>query len=167
MADLDVLAERVLTTRGRTIIADLTPDRFDDLASEVDASLDLIAGGGHFDIRFALGTACTTVARTIEHLTAALQLPYQATRGWSDFVSSIGDRAASLNQWLIVYNAADLLRHEDEDRWHELVAALGSEPSHMGGGCSTLVLLDDPWRWEQSRFGNTRKTQAAADQGRQ
>jgi hypothetical protein len=163
MADLNVLAKRALASRGRTIAADLSSDRFDDLSYELECLLDLEPMSARIDIRFALGTACTTVARTIEHLTAALQLPYRATRAWSDFVDSIADRSAALNQWLIVCDAADLLKHEDEDRWHELVAAASGEPHHMGGGWSTLVLLDDRWRWEQSRFGSASNAESASD----
>ncbi|MET7423629.1 hypothetical protein [Dactylosporangium sp. NPDC005555] len=165
MADLNLFAERVIATRGRTIIADLAQGHFEELVFELDEALELGAED-RIDIRFALGAACTTVARTIEHLTAALQLPYRATRSWSDFVGDAGDRSASLNQWLVVYDAADLLRYEDEDRWHELAAALGSESRSMGGGSSTLVLLDEPGRWERSRFSSAQAAQATADQGR-
>jgi hypothetical protein len=162
----DVLAERVFASRGRTIAADLPRDQFDDLPGELDDVLDLEPLDTRLDIRFALGAACTTVARTIEQLTAALQLPYGATGAWSDFLTSAAERAATLNLWLLVYDAADLLKHEDEDRWHELVAALGSEPRQMGWGWSSLVLLDDPSRWNQSRFGSARAAEAAAGQRR-
>jgi hypothetical protein len=159
---LQALAVRVAAARGLVVAVELSPDRFQGFTDE----LERIGFAAEADVRLVLGAACTTAARAVEHLVGVLQLPYDATRGWQDMLSAIGDRAASLRQYLVVADAADLLRHEDQDRWHELVGELRGGPSCLGGGWSTLVLADHPWRWEDSWFRSAGGAQAAAERGR-
>lgn len=100
------------------------------------------------DVRMVLGSACTTAARAVQQFTAALQLPYDAASGWSDFLGQLGERAAALRQCVVVTDACQMLKHEDTDLWHEAVHALHSGPHCLGGGWSTLVLVDDTYGWD-------------------
>jgi hypothetical protein len=149
------LAGRIAAARGKVLALDVPPERYQALVDELDLAADA-------DVRLVLGAACTTAARTVEHLTAALQLRYEATRGWQDLLEVMGDRPVSLRRYVVIVDAAQLLRHEDRDRWHELVGELRSGPHCMGGGWSTLVLADHPWSWEASAFHSAGAAQTAA-----
>jgi len=123
----------------------------------VDGLRDTVDG----DVRLALGRACTTATRAVEHLTGVLQLPYAATRGLGDFLDALGDRPSAERRWLVVADAAELLRHEEHEVWLDLVRDLFGGPHCLGGGWSTLVLVDDPYGWERSRFGTAAAAEAA------
>ncbi|MFF5234817.1 hypothetical protein [Dactylosporangium sp. NPDC000521] len=159
---LHALVTRIASARGKVVVVEVPPDRVQDLVDELQAA----AYEDEADVRLVLGAACTTAARAVEHLAGVLQLPYAASRGWLDLLGAVGDRAASLRQCLVVADAADLVRHEDEDRWHELVAALSGGPSCLGGGWNTLVLADHPWRWEDTPFRSAANAQRGAEQGK-
>ncbi|MGI5179033.1 hypothetical protein ACQEVZ_22135 [Dactylosporangium sp. CA-152071] len=156
------LVARIAAARGKVVAVELPPDRFQGLVDE----LRVAAYEDEADVRIVLGAACTTAARTVEHLAGVLQLPYAASRGWLDMLEAVGDRAASLRQCLVVADAADLVRHEDEDRWHELVGALFGGPYCLGGGWNTIVLADHPWRWEGTPFRSAAQAQERAETGR-
>ncbi|GAB3869616.1 hypothetical protein GCM10027610_129530 [Dactylosporangium cerinum] len=142
--------------RGHFVAVELTHDEFQEFVDEVQTA----AYVEDADLRVVLGAACTTAARTVEHLCGVLQLPYAASRGWHDMLEAIGDRAASLRQFVVILDATDLLKHEEQDLWHELIGHLHGGPSCMGGGWNTLVLADDPCRWEMTPF----RTAAGAEQ---
>ncbi|TDB89215.1 DUF6416 domain-containing protein [Actinomadura sp. 7K534] len=112
---------------------------------------DALAGT---DVRMALGSACTTAVKAVQHLVAALQLPYDAAEGWREFFDHLGE-GTSLRRCVVVTDACQMLEYEDPDVWHEFVTSLHGGPHCLGGGSSTLVLLDDPFAWEDWRFAPT------------
>jgi len=136
------------------------PDGFIDAVR--DQALDLSDDHRQVQVRLVLGRACRTVHRAVPHLVAALQLPYSASRGWSDFLEAMDDRAGTLREFVIVVDAADLLRDEDLDAWRELVSSLSMPYMCLGGGWRTLVLVDSAVGWELSRFGSAAGAEAAA-----
>jgi hypothetical protein len=152
---LRAVAARIANTPGAVVACDLPAGQIQSLVDRVDLESD-------HEVRLVLGAACTTAAKAIDHLVGALQLPYDATRGWIDLLDSVGDRPAALRRTVIVADAAELLKHEDQDRWRELVHQLHGGPHCLGGGWSTVALVDDPWRWKQSWFGSAAAAQAAA-----
>ncbi|WP_433475626.1 hypothetical protein ACQPZP_00490 [Spirillospora sp. CA-142024] len=156
MTSVDALAERVASRslRGRLAAVDLSGDESWELVNRLDIVLDLVLGDarGCADARLVLGSACTTATKAVEQFVTALQLPYDAARGWGDFLEHLGERPASARSYVVVADACDLLKHEDYDRWRELVERLCSGPSCMGGGWSTLVLADHELMWEDWVF---------------
>lgn len=100
--------------------------------------------------------------RALEQFAAALQLRYGAARTLGEFCDSVGERSAAYRQCVIVADAADLLAGESEGLWRVLVQELFSGPHCMGGGWSTLVLVDDRDAWEKSLFGSAANAQRAA-----
>jgi hypothetical protein len=153
---IDTLAERVVARarRGRVAAVDLSGDESWELVNRLDIVLDIVLGEarGETDVRLVLGSACTTAAKAVEQFVTAMQLPYEAARGWGDFLEHLGERPASWRSYLVVADACDLLKHEDYDRWRELVEQLCSGPSCMGGGWTTLILTDHELMWEDWVF---------------
>lgn len=148
---LDVLVEQIVGRRGRVLAVELSGEDASELVTRLDIALDDARGGA--EVRMVLGAACTTAAKAIEQFTSALQLPYQASRGWTDFLERLGDRPVSVRQCVIVSDACRLLAYEDCDRWQELVSDLHGGPYCMGGGWSTLILADHRTGWEHWTFG--------------
>jgi hypothetical protein len=151
----DLLAEEIDAVRGSVRAVNLPGDE----AWELTMRLNILMDTGPYDpvVRMVLGSACTTAAKTIEQFVVALQLPYAAARGWSDFLEHLGGWSASRRQCLVVAEACGLLRYEDPDRWQELVYNLYGGPHCLGGGWSTVVLADHESAWEGWEF------QAVAD----
>ncbi|MGP4027893.1 DUF6416 domain-containing protein [Actinomadura sp. 3N407] len=104
------------------------------------------------DVRMVLGSACTTAARAVQQFVAALQLPYKAAAGWQEFLDQLDDEPASRRLCVVVTDACQMLKHEDADIWHEAVKSLHGGPHHLGGGWSTLVLVDDASAWDNWVF---------------
>lgn len=147
---IDVLTERVAALPGRALRLDLSGDECSELADRLDIVLDDERGGAQ--VRSVFGAACTTAAKTVDQFVAALQLPYRATRGWTDFLAALGERPASRRSCLVIADACQLLKHEDHDRWRELVQELSGGPYCLGGGWSTLVLADHEASWRHWVF---------------
>lgn len=156
------LADQVLAVRGGLVAVSLD-DEPDALIDAIrDQALDLGEDHREVHVRLVLGQACRTAHQAVPHLVAALQLPYAASRGWSDLLGALSDRAASRREVVVVADATDLLRHEDLDTWRELVRSLITPYLCLGGGWQTLVLVDDAGRWAHSRFGSAAEAEAAA-----
>src|SRR5262249_7221200 len=114
-------------------------------------STDLVRDD-NIDIRIVVGRACTTAARAIEHLVAALQLPYSAATSLDDFVVALGDRPSALRQIVLIGDAARFLVDEPTQTWRLVVDRLVDGHRCMGGGWSTLVLIDSAEHWRTSRL---------------
>jgi hypothetical protein len=156
------LADRVLAVRGGLLAVTLD-DEPDPLVDAIrDRALDLSDGHREVRVRLVLGRACRTVHQAVPHLVAAFQLPYVASRGWSDLIEALDDRATSRREVVVVADAADLLCHEDLDTWRELVRSLFTPYLCLGGGWQTLVLVDSDGGWALSRFGSAAGAEAAA-----
>jgi hypothetical protein len=158
---VDAAATRVLRTFGGVVALDLDSDLVQPFLDRVDLDLD----EDRTTVRLVLGAACTTAARAVDQFVAALQLPYPATRGWEDLLDYLGDGSASRRMYVVVADAAGLLRYEETDVWHGLVAGVKSGPHCLGGGFTTLVLLDGDHEWSSSRFGSAAATEEAAKDG--
>jgi hypothetical protein len=156
------LVDRALAVRGGLLAVSLDeePDAFLDAIR--DQALGLGDGHREVHVRLVLGQACRTAHQAVPHLVAALQLPYAASRGWSDLLEALSDREVSRQEVVVVADAADLLRHEDLDTWRELVRSLFTPYLCLGGGWQTLVLVDSTDRWARSRFGSAADAEAAA-----
>ncbi|TDC59020.1 hypothetical protein E1200_32615 [Actinomadura sp. GC306] len=135
------LAAQVQRNRGKCLALRLSTDQVQPFIDRLRWTTD------DADVRMALGSACTTAIRAVQQLTAALQLPYNAASGWHEFLDALDERPAALREYLVVTDACQLLKHEDADLWHEAVRALHSGPHHLGGGWTTLILLDTPDAW--------------------
>ncbi|MET7397070.1 hypothetical protein ABZS66_26650 [Dactylosporangium sp. NPDC005572] len=140
------LVARITKSPGALIALAVHRYEYDDLLGELRRS--------DVAVRMVLGGACTTAARTVDQLSVALQLRFAASRGWGDLLDEFGERPVSAREIVVVVDACDLLRHEEPELWGELLTLLRDGPRCMGGGWTTVVLLDDPYRWEQSRFGS-------------
>ncbi len=159
------VVERVLAAHGQAM-AVATDGPPDDVIEGIRNKAQYLDEGNHtVETRLVLGSACTTAARAVDQFVAALQLPYRAARGWLDLFDALGDRSVSLREIVIVADAADLLRHEEPELWYELAANLHARPRCLGGGWSTVVLIDMSFRWDQSRFGSAAAAEAAAVDG--
>lgn len=139
-------AARVAKSPGETV-AFISPE---DGAWPLVQRLNAILDGS--DVRMVLGSACTTALKAVQQFTAALQLPYAAAQGWTEFIEHLGDRPASLRQCIVIADACQMLKYEDHDVWRRLAEVLPSGPHHMGGGASTLVLVDDETAWGEWAF---------------
>jgi hypothetical protein len=144
---LAAIARRVSMEPGEVYAVEVPGDEVPDLVHRLRT-----AYAGEVDVRVVLGAACPTAIRAVEQFVAALQLPYPAIRGWADFLGYLEDRPAALRQCVLIADAAELLKHEELDRWRELVAGLHNGPEFLGGGFSTLVLADHELMWAQSTF---------------
>ncbi|MGK5558401.1 barstar family protein [Actinomadura kijaniata] len=151
---IDALVERVLDERGKMMALEVSGPEVDQFVWRLDAALDGAFGHITSDVRvrMVLGSACTTAAKAVDQIVAALQLPYPAARGWGDLLDALGDRPVSRRECVVVADASELLRHEDHDRWRELVDTLRGGPYCLGGGWSTLVLADHRFAWERWVF---------------
>jgi hypothetical protein len=158
---LAAIARRVSMERGEVYAVEVAGDEVPELVNRLRSAF-----ADEVDVRVVLGTACTTAIRAVEQIVAALQLPYPATRGWADLLAHLDDRPAALRRCVVVADAAELLKHEDLDRWRELIARLHSEPDGLGGGFGTLVLADHELMWAQSTFDAAAGAQEAAGRGR-
>jgi hypothetical protein len=158
--DLNSLAARIIAVRGGVVVPELSDHRYLDHQAVIDRVRRL--PDDEVDVRLVLGSASTTAAKAIDQFVAALQLPYEAAQGWGDFIGSFGERTGSGQQYVIVADAAELLKHEDVDLWRELIGAVCKVPSCLLPGWTTLVLADQPYRWTHSRFGTAAAAQAAA-----
>jgi hypothetical protein len=159
--DLTPVVERICGRKGQVCALDLSPLLLQDLLS----AMPLVEGDRpvyEIDTRLVLGAACTTAARAVDQVVAALQLPYLASRGWEDMFQQLGDRAASHRSYVFVADAGELLRYEELQLWHRLVAELRGGPYCLGGGWTTLVLVDDGYGWSRSRFGTAARAEEAA-----
>ncbi|WP_067832714.1 barstar family protein [Actinomadura kijaniata] len=150
----DALVERVLGERGKMMALEVSGPEVDEFVQRLDLALDVAFGGtvSYVGARMVLGSACTTAAKAVDQIVAALQLPYSAARGWGDLLDALGDRPVSRRECVVVADASQLLRHEDHDRWRELVGALHGGPYCLGGGWSTLVLADHGFAWQDWVF---------------
>jgi hypothetical protein len=157
---LDEFAARIVAARGRVHALDLAAWESSSLIERISW-----AAGDGVNVALVLGAACTTATKAVDQFVAALQLPYSAARGWADFLESLGNRASALRQIVVVADAAQLLKHEDVERWQELVAELRDGPRCMGGGWNTLALVDHEVMWAQSVFGSSAGAQAAGTVG--
>ncbi|XVQ06466.1 hypothetical protein ACQP1W_27835 [Spirillospora sp. CA-255316] len=149
---LEVLAEEVAGVHGRPVVVDLGGEDVWKLV------LRLHALRGHdfnSEIRMVLGSACTTAARAVEQFVTALELPYAASQGWTDFFDQLGERGVGARQYLVVADASSLLKYEDYERWKELVERICGGPYCLGGGWTTLVLADAAYRWDDWMFRAT------------
>jgi hypothetical protein len=162
-ADVSALIERVTSRKGQAYAVELGAHRLQDLLDRVeltDAEADV-------DVRLALGAACTTASRTVDQFVAALQLPYAASRGWEDMFYQLGEGGTSRRRYVFVADAGELLRHEEPELWHRLVDDVRGGPYCLGGGWTTVVLVDDEYGWSRSRFGTAADAEEAARAGLQ
>jgi hypothetical protein len=162
--ELCALAARLARSPGQPIAVELHADRVQALAYQTEIEIDLTYQPGDIirpeTVRLVLGSAATTCMKAVDQFVAALQLPYAASRGWAELIEEIGDRSTGNRQLVLIADAGQLLKYEDRDRWRELVRALYGGPHCLGGGWTSVVLLDDEYGWERSRFGSA----AAAEQ---
>lgn len=142
-----VLADRVQQKRGTMLALALDPPEVRKFIEHLDWTFD------GPDVRMVLGSACTTVARAIPQFVAALQLPYDAAFSTDDFFDHLDD--VSRRRCIVVTDACSLLKYEDVDVWADFVLSLYGGPYCMGGGWSTLVLVDQPHAWEDWAFRST------------
>src|SRR5512142_3353524 len=113
------LGARVVDGLGRLVALELPEVEFPgyrQLMNHLLMTLD-----DDTELRLVLGRACTTAAKAIDQLVAALQLPYEAARGWGDLLDELGNQPVSPPVCVVVADATDLLRHEDRDLWRDLV----------------------------------------------
>ncbi|WP_026402096.1 hypothetical protein [Actinomadura rifamycini] len=156
--DIAALTARVIDECGALVIMKADPSDTDDLVRRLDRDLDAAFGDESTEVtvRMVLGSACSTAARAIEHFVAALQLPYAATRGWTDFGEALNDRSTNA-ECIVITEATQLLKHEDYDLWQELVDGLGPHDHRSGclyRGWRTLVLIDTEFRWNEWVFNS-------------
>ncbi|OLT10894.1 hypothetical protein BJF79_25335 [Actinomadura sp. CNU-125] len=154
-ASLDPLIARVIDECGEVVIMELDADRVEELIQRLGPALDAALGDEFTEVtvRIVLGSACTTAAKAIDHFVAALQLPYGATQGWTDFREALDDRSAKA-ECVVVVNASQLLKYEDYDLWQELVDNLHHDQRSgcLYRGWNTLVLVDTPNGWSEWAF---------------
>jgi hypothetical protein len=139
-------ASQVAKSWGQMVALNSSAERVWPLVQRLDDVLDSA------DVRLVLGSACTTAMKAVQQFVAALQLPYAAAQSWTEFVKHLDNRPASRQQCIVVADACRLLKHEDHEVWRELTEALHSGPHCLGGGWSTLVLLDEETAWEEWAF---------------
>jgi hypothetical protein len=161
--ELAGLVERVSSRKGQAYAVELGAHRLQDLLHRIE--LTDVEPGGDVDVRLALGAACTTAARTVDQFVAALQLPYPASRSWEDMFDQLGEGGTSRQLYVFVADAGELLRHEEPELWHRLVDGVRGGPYCLGGGWTTLVLVDDEYGWSRSRFGTAAGAEEAARAG--
>lgn len=162
-ADVSALIERVTSRKGQAYAVELSADLLQDLLDR----MELTDAGADVDVRLALGAACTTAARTVDQFVAALQLPYAASRGWEDMFHQLGEGGTSHRSYVFVADAGELLRHEEFELWHRLVDEVRGGPYCLGGGWTTVILVDDEYGWSRSRFGTAVAAEEAARAGLQ
>jgi len=137
---LDEIAARVKAERGKVVAISLSGADVTKLVYELEPALDT-GWDAVPDVRLVLGAACRTMHETIAQFVVALGLPYEASLGWDEFISGLGDRAASSRQCVVVADAQLLLADEPAAR-DELLYFVPSGPHCLGGGWSTVVLAD-------------------------
>lgn len=157
-ADVAAVAVRVLAACGDVLALELGPDHLQPLLDRLDLEID----DERVTLSLVLGAACTTAARTVDQFVTAMRLPYAASRGWADLLEHLGDRSVSRREYVIVADAADLLRFEEPGLWHRLMFEVAAGPFCLGGGWTTLVLIDDGYNWSRSRFGSAAGAERAA-----
>ncbi|MEV5828280.1 hypothetical protein AB0L25_22255 [Spirillospora sp. NPDC052242] len=153
---IDALTARVIDECGTLITVELDGSKVGELVRRLARALDAAFGDepDEVTVRMALGSACTTAAKTIEQFVAALQLPYEATRGWGDFREALDDRSAKA-ECVVITDASQLLKYEDYDLWQELIDGLSPHDQRSGclyRGWRTLVLVDHEFRWNEWVF---------------
>ncbi|MBE1533672.1 hypothetical protein [Actinomadura algeriensis] len=146
---------RVIDECGAVVMMELDADRVEELIQRLGAALDAALGDEFTEVtvRMVLGSACTTAAKAIDHFVAALQLPYGATQGWTEFREALADRSAKA-ECVVVTDASQLLEYEDYDLWQDLVDNLHHDQRSgcLYRGWNTLVLVDTPHRWNEWAF---------------
>ncbi len=163
--DLAATATRVRRSYGDVLALELSAEDLQPLIDRVDAEIDDGIYVDRTKVRMVLGAACTTAARAVDQFVVAQQLPYPATRGWEDMLDHMFDRIVSRRQFVFVADAGDLLRYVESDVLHRLVSQVKSGPHCLGGGFTTVILVDDDHGWSTSRFGSAAATEAAAADG--
>ncbi|WP_238006742.1 hypothetical protein KZZ52_24130 [Dactylosporangium sp. AC04546] len=155
------LVARIMKSPGHLIALAVNGYEYDELIGGLRHE-----AGSDIAVRMVLGGACTTAARAVDQFVVALQLRFTASRGWGDLLSEFGETPVSAREIVVVVDASGLLRHEEPELWGELLTFLRDGPRCMGGGWTTVVLLDDAYSWERSRFGSPEAAVAAAETGR-
>lgn len=145
--DIALKAAHVMESCGELVALTASAEEVGPLVQRLD---DVLDGA---DVRMVLGSACTTALKAVQQFVAALQLPYPAARGWTEFLEHLGERPASLRQCIVVTDACRLLKHEDYDVWRELTGTLRGGPYCLGGGWFTLALVDDEYSWQKWTHG--------------
>ncbi|MGV9665141.1 hypothetical protein [Nocardia niigatensis] len=163
---IEAIIERIAAGKGRVVGVEVAArDEVTHLVTRIEEAFrwgyDGHDGAGA-DVRLVLGSAGLTLERALEQIAAALQLRYGAARTLGEFCDAVGGRSAAYRECVIVADAADLLAGESEGLWRVLVQELFSGPHCMGGGWSTLVLVDDRNAWEKSVFGSAANAEHAA-----
>ncbi|NKY45792.1 hypothetical protein [Nocardia cerradoensis] len=164
MEQIEKIAESIAASPGQVVAVEVGDrDRVADLVARLqpiyDYGYDADDGA---DVRLALGSACSTLERALEHFAAAMQLPYGAARTLWEFFEAVSQRPSAYRSCLVVADAAELLADEDELIWRALADELVDGPRCMGGGWNTLVLVDDHTGWASSRFGSAADAELAA-----
>jgi hypothetical protein len=154
------LGARVTGALGTLVSVELPERDFPGYQALLDHLAEIL--DADVEVRMVLGRACTTAARAIDQFVAALQFPYEAARGWNDFLAEFGERPVSPPLCVVVADAADLLKHEDPDLWSDLVSRVYHPRSCMSHP-NTLVLADFPYRWERSMFGSAAAAEKAGN----
>ncbi|GIJ60215.1 hypothetical protein [Virgisporangium aurantiacum] len=157
--EVAAVIRRVSSRKGRAYAVELGAHLLEDLRYEMQFT--------DADVRLVLGAACTTAARAVDQFVAALQLPYPASRGWEDMFHQLGEGGTSRRRYVFVADAGELLRHEEPELWYRLVADVRGGPYCLGGGWTTVVLVDDEYGWSRSRFGTATAAEDAARAGLQ
>jgi hypothetical protein len=145
------IAERILASYGSMLALELPSVAIQSVLEQLWSSDRVVSD--NVDIRIVVGSACTTAARAVEHLVAALQLPYSATTSLDDVLDALLDRPSALRQIVMIGDAARFLVDEPLALWHRVADRLVDGHRCMGGGWSTLVLIDSADHWRASRFG--------------
>lgn len=156
-ADVAAVAVRVLAACGDVLALDLGADHLQPLLDRLDLEIE-----ERVTLSLVLGGACTTAARTVDQFVTAMRLPYAASRGWADLLDHLGDRPVSRREYVLVADAADLLRFEEPELWYRLLFEVAAGPFCLGGGWTTVVLVDDGYGWSRSRFGSAAGAERAA-----
>jgi hypothetical protein len=166
-ADVSALVERVTSRKGQAYGVELGAHQLQDLLDRVELTETEPGAHAETDVRLVLGAACTTAARTVDQFVAALQLPYAAGRSWEDMFHQLGEGGTGRRRYVFVADAGELLRHEEPELWHRLVDDVRGGPYCLGGGWTTVVLVDDEYGWSRSRFGTAAAAEEAARAGLQ
>jgi len=153
------LIREIHARRGRPTVVALSTSQVQTVVDRLYYDID----DDRVEVRLLLGRAATTASAAGAQIVAALQLPYIASHSWDDLLAEIDERSVSRREFVVVADAADLLRDEDPDKWRELVWSMCGGPYCLGGGWQSVVLIDEPLRWEQSRFGGVAGARAAVE----
>lgn len=137
---IDEIVGQVARHRGEVVVVRSAGVDPTQVVHRLDAVL-AVGDSTPPEVRLVLGAWCRTVAEALAQFVVALRLPYRACSGLEEFSDALGGRAASSRGCIVIADAQMLLATEPATR-DELLSDLASPPRCMGGGWSTVVLLD-------------------------